>query len=175
MVVNPADLNIRFFSHFTADCVLKALAGFDEAGNCRITVLRPAPLASKKAVLAMRHKNDDCRIDARKKLGRTFLITANSGVTTRLDERQRATNTAMPLQSVPEHEGPGVGNEIRLVNRQHTAEVAKVMKLTHIGKRCVEVSIDADGERRLSLVHTKEYRLLRFQKFGDVDPASMSL
>ena len=62
-VFNP---DSGFLADLAGDGVLQAFSGFDETGNCRITLRRPACLASKQAARAIVHKYDDGGVDTRK-------------------------------------------------------------------------------------------------------------
>ncbi len=78
--MNGADANVGFLIHLATNRVFQALAGFNETGDRRITIFRPACLPSEQASFSVVNEDDHRWIGTRKNLSRTIRIRTSTRV-----------------------------------------------------------------------------------------------
>src|SRR5690606_34101443 len=85
---------------------------------------------------------------------------AEARVAARFRARRCAAASAVLLGLVPQDERPRLGDQVRLVGGERTAQVAKIVKLPQFRKGSVLGFIDLEGEYRPVAVHAEENAFL---------------
>ena len=148
MILNILDEDVGFLFYLTPDRIFEAFAGLYETRNRGILAFAPARLTSEEASIASADEDDNRRVNPRKKHGAAFRVDTDSRIAPRLGPRWRAAMTAILLHAVPQNQHTRVCDQIRLVSRQHTAEVTQIMKFADILERCLSRTVYAEREGR---------------------------